>query len=70
MIQTPHNFRPQFSLFGLLALTALLAVVFGLLAAMGTPAAAILIGFMIFGGLAGVIAVVIECFAQLIGARR
>ena len=70
MSQQPLNLRPQFSLFGLMALTALLAAVFGLLAAMGTPAAAILIGLLIFGGLAGIIAVIIECFAQLIGARR
>ena len=67
---TPISFRPQFSLFGLMSLTALFSVVFGMLAAMGTPAIAVLVGFLVFGGLAGMIAVVIECFAQLLGARR
>ena len=67
---TPNTFRPQFSLFGLIALMSLFSVVFGLLAAMGTPAVAIFIGFTVFGLLAGLLAVIIECFAQLIGARQ
>ena len=66
----PSSFRPQFSLFGLMALMALFALVFALLAALGTSPLQVLIGFLVFGGLAGVIAVIIECFAQLIGARR
>ena len=66
----PANLRPQFSIFGLLALTALLSVVFGLLAAMGTPVTHVFVGFLLFGGLAGVTAVFVEAFAQVCGLRR
>ena len=67
---TLNSFRPQFSIFGLMALTAVLSIVFGLLAAMGTSPLQVLIGFLVFGGLAGMFAAIIEIFAQLVGARR
>ena len=66
----PTNLRPQFSLFGLMAIIALFSVVFGLLAAMGTPLVQVAIAFLIFGGVAGMIAAIIEGFAQLLGFRR
>jgi hypothetical protein len=70
MYPSPANLRPQFSLFGLLAVTALFCVVFALLAALQTPVAHVFIGFLLFGGLAGVAVVIIEAFAQLLGLRR
>ena len=70
MQRQPSYLRPQFSIFGLMALMALFSVVFGLLAAMGTPVTHVFIGFLLFGGLAGVTAVFVEAFAQVCGFRR
>lgn len=70
MYPSTTNFRPQFSLFGLLAVTALFCVVFALLAAMQMPVAQVAIGFLLFGGLVGFVVMIIEGFAQLLGLRR
>ncbi len=70
MQPNPFTNRPQFSLFGMLSLVTLFCVVFALLAALGSPPLQTLLGFLLFGGIAGVGAVVIELFAQLTGMRK
>ena len=65
----PTNSRTQFSLLGLVALASLFGVVCGLLAAMGAPPVQALLGFVLFGGIAATVAVVVELFAQLLGMR-
>ncbi len=58
--QSATTSRPQFNLATLLGVTTGLCILFAILAALGVPPAAMLVGFVVMGGVAAAVIGVIE----------